>query len=761
MNKNTLSVIIPCFNFFNSFKKTFNAVLNQKYQPDEIIIIDSSTNDEIKNFVDDFKTIKVNIIYERTKNKFPGEARNFGVSLSNCYFVSFLDSKTVPDKHWLELSMNLMTSENYDVCFGATKYIAHTNFQKLFNYSSHGNEIFETTPGSIIKKEIFLNGFDFLENVRTADDLEWRNRIKQSNLNYSNINNNYLEYESLPLNLNSALKRYFIYSFHTAFVEVQNNMKDWYLSLIFIFSLLIIPRWNIYMAGLNKNHYLYIPNLTKYYLIITFIILIFFIFLNVRRINNLSNSIKIVFFLIFSYSIYKWNYLIANWVEEAAFYIPHITKIYLLFLFLFVFLYRSFYLPLNRKVSIKEIFPYNWIIVGLIGLSIDLVKMPGYILGGVNSNFISLFKRNFFKNKINKVKKKKILFLNPYPFNSQAGQRFKFEQHYGKLRFNDYSIRTNSFFDMNTYLILYKKHNTLNKVIGTIKGYIRRVFLIFNLRNYDYLYVHMWVVPFGGPLFEKIYRFFGKKLIYDFEDNILSLNNYHYNSISDILRKKNKIVYLIKNYDNIITSSKYLELKSNEISKKNNCKYICASIDTKRFNVRKNHIKKDVVNIGWTGTYTTIKYLKLFEKTLFEINKIRKIKLIVIGNFEYNNTKLISEFIHWNHDTEIQDLLKLDIGLYPIQEDEWSKGKSGLKALQYMALGIPCIATNFGNIKKIISNNINGYLINDDQQLYQTLINLIDNHDLRNKIGNNSIKLINKSYSIDAINQQYLDVIEN
>ena len=91
------------------------------------------------------------------------------------------------------------------------------------------------------------------------------------------------------------------------------------------------------------------------------------------------------------------------------------------------------------------------------------------------------------------------------------------------------------------------------------------------------------------------------------------------------------------------------------------------------------------------------------------------------------------EIIEWKKESEISDLNKIDIGLYPIHMDEWSLGKGGLKMMQYMAIGVPGVATNYGTAQSIIDHGSNGYLVSSDQEWVDVLKLLIDNEDLRSE----------------------------
>ena len=105
---------------------------------------------------------------------------------------------------------------------------------------------------------------------------------------------------------------------------------------------------------------------------------------------------------------------------------------------------------------------------------------------------------------------------------------------------------------------------------------------------------------------------------------------------------------------------------------------------------------------------------------------------------------------------------KIDIGFYPLNMDqEWVSGKSGLKALQYMSLGIPTIASNIGDVSSIIQNMKNGILVNTKEEWLEAFIKLLDNPDLRKKIGMAGRETIINDYSTDVLTKKYLKVIKS
>ena len=103
----------------------------------------------------------------------------------------------------------------------------------------------------------------------------------------------------------------------------------------------------------------------------------------------------------------------------------------------------------------------------------------------------------------------------------------------------------------------------------------------------------------------------------------------------------------------------------------------------------------------------------------------------------------------------------MDIGLYPLPNDEWVKGKSGLKALQYMAMGLPVVASNLGCNERVIENNVSGLLVNDMKDWYKSISNLIENNELRRFLGQNARLRVEKFFSIEANKNTYLSIFNS
>jgi len=361
--------------------------------------VDSSDNRLIEDLVGSF-LIDLPLIYLKSTKKYPGEKRNQGASAASFKWLAFLDVGTIPRSHWLETNLSLVTRYEHDVVFGRTKYRALNHFQELLRAATYGRLGVETTPGTLLKSGDFVKSGGFIEKIRAGDDQEWRSQLRDVCKKCASPKEITLDYSNLPNSLFKMQRKYFIYYIHSSKVRSQKKIRDIYLCLLLIFSSLIITQWNYLISGWDSNP-LFIPNITKIYVLSIVVISILYIitrrlFIKPEEFSSLHMFTKFFLFGVISLIVYFWNYYVINDAKDSLFFIPHITKIYVALILISSYLYRGVALPLRLGVKRSFIFPKNWIILGFIGLSLDIVKIPGMLIG----IFLAPFQKNLSKKGI-------------------------------------------------------------------------------------------------------------------------------------------------------------------------------------------------------------------------------------------------------------------------------------------------------------------------------------------------------------------------
>jgi len=359
------------------------------------------------------------------------------------------------------------------------------------------------------------------------------------------------------------------------------------------------------------------------------------------------------------------------------------------------------------------------------------------------------------------MRKTKLLIICPFPQDVAAGQRLKYEQYFHHWRESGYEVTVSSFMDESMWEIVYTTGNVLSKMLGTLRGYCRRVRDLFRITSSDIVYVFMWVTPIGTSIFERLVRRLAKTLIFDIEDNLLSEKGSEVNPLVKLIKSRDKTIFLIKAADHVISSSPFLNDYCLGLNRSKACTYVSSSVDTDRFLPSNRYSNNRKITIGWTGTFSSRKYLDLLRNVFLDLNARCAFRLRVIGNFEYELPGIDLEVIRWTKENEVKDLQGIDIGVYPLAQDEWVMGKSGLKAIQYMAFGLPTVATNAGTTPQIIRHLENGWLVSTDKEWVDALESLIKDSGLRRKLGEAARKTVLDNYSIHAVKSQYLSILNS
>ena len=274
------------------------------------------------------------------------------------------------------------------------------------------------------------------------------------------------------------------------------------------------------------------------------------------------------------------------------------------------------------------------------------------------------------------------------------------------------------------------------------------------------MFVHREITPVGPPLVEWLLaKVFQKKIIYDFDDAIWLTDKRNESLLERVLRNREKVSAICKWSYRISCGNQYLIDFAKRYN--NNVFFLPTTIDTTNQHNSQLYTVKEKskkLTIGWTGTHSTLKYLEDVFSILASIDEKYDIEILVIANKKPPFTLKSLRFIEWNKQTEIEDLLKIDIGLMPLPDDEWTKGKGGFKALQFMALGIPCIASPVGINSTIITNGENSFLAYSNQDWFDKIEKLLLDKEMRIEMGKKGRQTVLGHYSVEANSFAFLSL---
>ena len=316
----SVSLIIPFKSDHSEKEKLFTllrGISNWKTAPNEIIII--NTDQKQLSFPNDIELFaeqhNINFCIFHHERLYPGHARNIGIYNASNSLLAFLDTSTRPSNDWLSNGLHIINNNNYEGIWGKTYYQAEKFLPKIFRASTYGEKPIKTLPGSILHKNIFKKCGLFVESTRAGEDGDFMSRVKLHNVNICE-SESFLSYDKLDkISFKEIIKKWYRNHSHAASMPYLRAHKDTYFYGISFLAIIIAFNWN--------------------------------------RVFDPTGI-------------------------ENDFFIPNITKISVLIIFLAYLSLRGVVLPMRKGTSLKFIFPLNFILISLMSFLLDLTKTIAY-----------------------------------------------------------------------------------------------------------------------------------------------------------------------------------------------------------------------------------------------------------------------------------------------------------------------------------------------------------------------------------------------
>lgn len=352
---------------------------------------------------------------------------------------------------------------------------------------------------------------------------------------------------------------------------------------------------------------------------------------------------------------------------------------------------------------------------------------------------------------------KKVLIICHHRPGRSPGQRFRFEQYLDHLRENGYDCKMSYLLNEKDDRAFYSKGKLLQKMVIYGKTLLKRTRDWFGMNKYDIIFIFRDALMTGSTFFEKRFARSRAKIIIDFDDAIWIEGVSEANKRFSFLKDAGKTATIIKLSDLVFAGNQYLADYSAQFNK--NIVIVPTTIDTSLYVVPEKRRGKQPVCIGWSGSFSTIQH---FSHAIPALKRIKEkygdaVKFKIIGDSSYYCRELDTQGRAWVAATELEDLAEIDIGIMPLPDDEWAKGKCGLKGLQYMALGIPTLMSPVGVNTEIISPGINGYLPSTEEEWVNDLSRLVESEEERNRMGIAGRKTVEEHYSVKAWKNKYVE----
>lgn len=292
-----------------------------------------------------------------------------------------------------------------------------------------------------------------------------------------------------------------------------------------------------------------------------------------------------------------------------------------------------------------------------------------------------------------------------------------------------------------------------NSALGRRLVSVRRIFSAKRIAraagDYDIVYTHKDLVPEirGASMDVELCRR-SQVSLFDFDDAI------------HLGRRGEKLIKTLPHYSAVVAGNQYLA----EFAERHNPNvHIWPTVvDTDYYSVRGVR-DPGPVRVGWSGSHHTLKQcLPILKDAMESLAKIRKFEFIVIANQkpDLKWADVNWRYIPWSPETEVEGIGQIDIGLMPLADSPFERGKCGLKAIQYMAVGTPALVSPVGVNRDIVDHGENGYHCNSTDDWVEYAAKLIDDQEMRSEFGVLAARKVRQLYSVESLLPRMMHLFE-
>lgn len=348
---------------------------------------------------------------------------------------------------------------------------------------------------------------------------------------------------------------------------------------------------------------------------------------------------------------------------------------------------------------------------------------------------------------------KKILFFVAHP-ELDAGARYRVYQFRTHFEAAGYECVVAPFSSAELFAVLRKDGHVAAKVWGMLVGTLRRAAQILSSGGYDAVVINREVFPFFAPLWEKAVLKRNCNVIFNFDDAI-------YAGHPDTSSFRHPMLYRLKygtgvdevmrRCTRVIAGNRILA----EYARKLNPEVcvIPTVVDCDYYRYRDPRSRTgNPVTIGWMGSASTAPYLTIVEEALKRVDATfpGQVQFRFFGAPDYELEVADNESLPFRLSSEITDLQSLDVGIMPMPDTEWTRGKCAFKAVQYMACGAATVASPVGITGDLIQHGENGFLANSSDQWFDLLARLVTERSLRVELARRARKTVETGYSLQT-----------
>ena len=350
---------------------------------------------------------------------------------------------------------------------------------------------------------------------------------------------------------------------------------------------------------------------------------------------------------------------------------------------------------------------------------------------------------------------KKVLCLTRYGF-SGSSSRYRFYQFFPYLEKDNFDVLVTPFFNDKYVNNLYSDQREF-LFYNPLYAYLKRTFKLLFDHSYDLVWMEKEALPWIPASIEQLLYRSSVPYVIDYDDAVYHRYDQHHNPlIREVLSNKiSKIMFLSTV---VIAGNRYIAEYAKD-SGAGRVEILPTVLDTEAY-TQKNSERNGNFTIGWIGSPSTSRHINVALLALNQLCKNSDVQFSAIGALEKDVSLIPGQLIPWKEGSESQELTRFDVGIMPLPDTPWERGKCGFKLIQYMACGLPVIASPTGVNVEIVNHGVNGFLAGSTEEWIKYLDILKADPDLCRKMGAAGRQKVESDYSLQETAPRLVELLK-
>ena len=297
------------------------------------------------------------------------------------------------------------------------------------------------------------------------------------------------------------------------------------------------------------------------------------------------------------------------------------------------------------------------------------------------------------------------------------------------------------------------------KLRHVIAAFMRRVHVVLTMPRGSVVVVEYELLPFFPALLERWLVWRSCRLVVDYDDALFHQYDQHPNYW---IRRwlGNKIATVMSLSETVVAGNAYLASYALR-SGAREVKVVPTVVDLDRYPNKATESASAVFTIGWIGSPSTARYLHDVAPALAEICQGGQTRVRLIGSGPIDLPGIALEVLPWRDDTEVDEMCRFDVGIMPLPNEPWARGKCGFKLIQYMACGLPVVASPVGVNAEIVDDGVNGFLACTTAEWVKSLETIRVDFELQQRMGAIGRKRVEERYCLDVTASKLIDLLSS